>query len=236
MIASLAACTHETTDAPKEPEILKIALSINFLFGAHTYDLNGTYADDFGHLYKLDELRFFLSSPYAVDDDSNTVGAFASSVFLVSAVQDSTAWYLGPIAGDHVHELYYDLGVDSSLNHGDPMQAAPPMNDTTMYDDLGSDYYFLSVRGRVDSNNNGTIDAADSAFTYRCAGDPLRRPGSTPMHELVAHDGVYTAPGIVDVAKLLFGIDLLNTPSSSGNGPLQVQLMDNLVMAMLHPH
>ncbi len=236
----LAACTNKTMDVePSSSTIHTVQqhLAVIFRYSGHDYELGSTYTDDFGHVFKLDTLRFFISDVSATDDVGATLATYPDGYLLVDAAFGSNDIALGPLTAGHLHELRMRVGLASNMNHSDPAQAPPPMNGSSMFSGAAaSGYCFLQVEGRADSNGDGIIDGSDHVFDHRCTGDAMLRTAAAPVHADLPEGGVLTAWLPVDVQKLLANIDLLNEPSSADDGALNTRLMDQLVVATQQEH
>ncbi len=200
-----------------------------FTYGTHAYEIGSEYVDDFGHLYKLERIRFLLSDLDVIDDDFTVLADYPSVQLLVDASQ-SNNFALGSLTAAHAHQIRFTMGLDPQLNDADPDTCAAPLNNTTMHWGMAPDegFWFLVLEGRVDSDNSGVIDGPDATFTYRCGTDALVRNGWAIMHTELPDGGEFTVETVVDVERLMGGVDVLNNLSAVGGTPLNVQLMDSL--------
>ena len=48
---------------------MDLRIAFQFNHGTHDYELASEYTDDFGHVFKLDRIRFLLSDLDVVDDN-----------------------------------------------------------------------------------------------------------------------------------------------------------------------
>ena len=230
----LEGCKRDTVEpAPHDHDMVHtvdLRLAFVFKYGTHSYELASEYTDHLGHLYKLDRLRFLLSDMDVVDDGSVVLATYPGLQLLVDAAQPSNNFALGTLTAAHAHKIRFTMGLNDPLNQADPDTCAAPLNDTSMHWGLGADegFWFLVLEGRVDSDNSGTIDAADAPFTYRCGTDALVRNGWAVMHIEIPDGGTLTIETAVDVERLMGGVDVLGNASALGGAPLNVQLMDSL--------
>ncbi len=217
-----------------------VDLRIAFLFnhGTHDYELASEYADDFGHVYKLDRIRFLLSELHVVDDYAATLATYPDVRLLIDASLPTNDFALGTLTADHAHQVRFTMGLPTSLNQADPDTSAPPLDDTTMHWGMGANegYWFLMLEGRVDSDNSGAIDGSDAPFSYRCATQALTRSGWAIMHADLVDGTTYTVEAPVDIERLMGGVDILNNLSALGDTPLNVQLMDSLSAVFHEAH
>ena len=230
----LVACKREEEVPPEEhvheAHTVDLRLSLVFKHGTHDYELASEYSDDFGHLYKLDRIRFLLSDLYVIDDFTTVLASYPGVQLLVDAEQPTNDFALGTLTAAHGHQIRFTMGLAPDLNNADPDTCQAPLDDTSMHWGMGANegYWFLVMEGRVDSDGNGVVDASDDAFTYRCGTDALARTGWALMHADLPDGGNFTVEAPVDVERLMSGVDVLNTLSALGDQPLNVQLMDSL--------
>lgn len=229
----LFACKREEEVPPDDPEAevhtVDLRLKFVFTYGTHDYEIGSEYVDDFGQLYKLERIRFLLSELDVIDDAFTVLADYPSVQLLVDASQPNN-FALGSLTAAHAHQIRFTMGLEEQLNNSDPAASAAPLNDATMHWGTGADegYWFLVMEGRVDSDNNGTVDATDTPFTYRCGTDALTRTGWAQMHIEIPEGGTVTIETAVDVERLMGGVNVLTNSSALGNSPLNMQLMDSL--------
>lgn len=229
----LAACKRDEEDPPADQghEVHTVDLRLKFVFayGTHDYQIGSEYVDDFGHLYKLERIRFLLSDLDVIDDDFTVLASYPSVQLLVDASQTNN-FALGTLTAAHAHQIRFTMGLDPQLNNSDPATSAPPLDDATMHWGMGADegYWFLVMEGRVDSDNSGIVDDTDAPFTYRCGTDALARNGWALMHIEIPESGTVTIEAPVDVERLMGGVDVLTNATALGGSALNVQLMDSL--------
>lgn len=237
---ALAACKREEAepdhDHGDDHPVHTVDLRIKFVFkhGTHDYELASEYVDHLDHLYKIDTLRFLLSGLDVIDDGSAVLATYPDVRLLVDAA-GTNDFALGSLTAAHGHQIRFTLGLSPALNDSDPTTAPAPLNDQTMHWGMGADegYWFLVVKGRVDSNGDQLIDGNDNTFNYRCGTDALARAGWALMHAEIPDGGTFTVETAVDVERLLNGVDVLSNTSAIGDTPLNVQLMDSL-QAIFH--
>ncbi|MEO8588724.1 MAG: MbnP family protein [Flavobacteriales bacterium] len=232
MAAALGACKKDADEDAPPAATGQVALSYGFHWGGPDFELGETYTDAFGHAVVFDTLRYFVSDLVFENLDGD-IHDFENQRLLLSAESEGTV-VLGTLTPRTLDSLHLSLGLNSTVNHADPATAAAPLNDTTMHWGPGTanGYFFLVVRGRVDDDATGVVDADDPVFSYRCGTDALRR-------SLTFHFGHSVFAGFTSAKHLHFqvdelftGIDLLTTASATGAAPVNVQLMDNLAAAL----
>ncbi len=235
----LAGCRHDALEEPKEvlpAYTVQQRLAVVWRYGGHAYELNSEYQDDFGHLFRLDTLRFLISGARALDDHENVLAQY-SNVYAIADASTSNDFLLGDLTSDHLHVIGFSLGFEPDMNHADPAQAPAPLNDMSMHTgDNAMGYCFLYLAGLVDSNNDGALDGSDQRFSHRCAGDALLCPAAAVVHANLPEGGALTANLPVEMEILLSDIDLLNTPSTMGDGPVNMAWMQRLMDSMDQEH
>lgn len=231
---ALNGCKRDEAEAPDDhghggTHTVDLRMKFVFMYGTHDYELASEYTDDFGNVYKLDKIRFLLSDLDVIDDLSLVLADYPSVRLLVDASQ-ANDFALGSLTASHAHQTRFTMGLDPQLNNSDPATSAAPLNDATMHWGMGADegYWFLVMEGRVDSDGNGTVDATDAPFTYRCGTDALARSGWAMMHTEIPDGGTMTVETPVDVERLMGGVDVMANASAIGDTPLNIQLMDSL--------
>lgn len=211
-----------------------VRLSFSFVNGQDPFDINGTYHDGAGHAVRFSTLKFYVSNIHLSDDAGNSVGHF-DQAWLVDGAGSGEPFTLGTIPAAHVHEAHFHLGLDSAVNHADPLTAAYPLNVPDMHWSWNptAGYKFLNMEGKVDGNGDGDLDdPEDVVFTYHCATDALLRSTHLHIHANVNAGATATMEATVDVAVLLSGLDLLANPMAMGGGSNNVIAMDSLVSAI----
>lgn len=207
---------------------------LNFMHGANAFDINAIYSDGMGHAIQFTTLRFYASDFHMEDDGGATVAEFHDKVVLFDGATPTASFELGTMNAGHIHEVHFNLGLESAVNHADPTTAAYPLNIPGMHWSWNpaAGYKFLNMEGHVDGNGDGDFDdSADLTFTYHCATDALLSEDHFHFHQDVG-GGAVTVAGKLDVAVLLMGLDLLTNNVAMGGGPNNVQAMSNLVTAI----
>lgn len=237
---SLAGCKQEEEVPPAPHEehehTVDMEFMVIFLHGAHEYEIASTYTNEFGTLFKLDDVRFILSNTYVVDDDGTTLGTFPDDVVAVDASAGVDTFSLGSLTASHVHWMYWTVGLSGTQNNQDPAGAQPPLNDATLRcGPLANDgYHFLEVEGRWDSDASGDIEPTDAVFTYHICGNSYARPASSRIHGDLPESGAMVVPVRVDIEQLIEGVDIAN--NATADATLQELLMANLVTALETEH
>lgn len=214
-----------------------VNVRFNFMHGLNAFDINGIYADGMGHAIQFTTLKFYASDFHMQDDAGASVAEFHDKVVLFDGAMPDASFELGSMNAGHIHEVHFNLGLDSATNHADPNMAAYPLNIPDMHWSWNpaAGYKFLNMEGHVDGNGDGDFaDAEDLTFTYHCATDALLTEDHFHFHQDV-NGGTVTLDAEVDVAVLLMGLDLLTNSVAMGGGPNNVTAMNNLAAAIDEP-
>ncbi len=235
----LIACKKdaETPPAPTPtpPTTGTVRISFEFVNGEDHFDMDHTYHDGAGNAVRFSTLKFYVSNISLSDDADNEVGHFEHAYLLVDGGAAENLFTLGTIPAAHVHEAHIHIGLESAVNHADPLTAEYPLNIPDMHWSWNptAGYKFLNMEGHVDGNGDGDFDdAEDVAFTYHCATDALLRETHVHIHANVNAGATATMEAKVDVGVLLSGLDLMANPMAMGGGANNVTAMDSLVSAI----
>lgn len=212
-----------------------VRLEFTFVHGEDAFALGQTYQDGAGNNVRFSKLKFYVSDIHLSDDSGTEVAEFHDTYLLVDASATTNLFTLGMIDPVHVHEAHLALGLESAVNHADPLTAEAPLNDPDMHWSWNptQGYKFLNMEGKVDGNADGDFDdAEDVEFTYHCATDDLLRETHVHIHAEVPAGGTETMPAQVDVGVLISGLDMLANPMAMGGGAENVIAMDSLVTAI----
>lgn len=211
-------------------------LAVDWRYGSHTYELGSVYEDDLGHAYQLDTLRFLITGARAVDDNGAVLASYAN-VYALADAAGSSEFFLGDLTSGHLHEIEFSIGLEPTMNHTDPAVAPASLTTTGMHSgNATAGYAFLIVAGRVDSNGDGSLDGNDQHFSYHCIGDALLCPTAAVVHANLLENGVLTAWLPVNMEVLMADIDLLNTPGTADDGPVNMAWMQRLMDAIEQEH
>ncbi len=240
VLLALTSCSHAAEDLV-EPELpahtVQLSLALDLRYDGHVYDMTSIYEDDFGHAFMLDTARFLISGAQALEENDVLLADYANVYHMVDLEQAGSELLLGELTAASLHEIVFSLGLPPSVNHADPTIAQPPLNDLAMHSgSTAMGYTFLHLAGRVDGNADGIIDDTDPRFSHRCIGDQLICPAMVNVHADVPTGGVFVAPFPIDMAELLENIDLLNTPSTAGDGDVNWEWMQRLMEAIEEEH
>lgn len=215
-----------------------VGLSFTFTHGDDPFDMATTYHDGAGNAVRFNTLKFYVSNIHLSDDTGGEVAHFADTYLLVDAGAENN-FTLGTIAPAHVHEAHLHIGLESAVNHADPLTAEYPLNVPDMHWSWNpsAGYKFLLMEGKVDGNADGDFDdAEDLDVGYHCATDAMLRETHVHIHANVAAGSTVTMAAKVDVGTLISGLDFLASPMAHGGGANNAIAMDSLVTAIDEMH
>jgi len=234
----VASCKQDDEEPPAPtpvPTTGTIQMSFAFTSGNDPFSMSATYQDGAGNNIRFDAIKFYVSDIHLSDADENEVAHFQETVLLVDASAASNVFALGAINPVSVHEARIALGLDSALNHADPAQADPPLNEPGMHWswNTAAGYKFLLMEGLIDGNDDGDFDdTEDVPFIYHCATDDLLRETEVHIHANVAAGSTSTLAAKVDVSVLIGGLNMLANPVAMGGGANNIIAMDSLGVAI----
>lgn len=233
----LAGCGRKEKEPDPVPAGESVSLAFGFHVGGDSFDPQVVQHDGAGHAIRLGTLRFIASGFVLRDAQDQVVAAFPQQAILADAMAGQGPLYIGRILTGAPEQVRFFLGLDSAMNHANPLSLPYPFNAPGLHWDWNpaAGFKFLELEGHVDGNGDGDFDdAEDQVFAYHCATDTLLRADSvSTAPQRVNGAWVFTIP--VDVALLLQELDLLAVPVAMGAAPECALAMDNLVVAVGAP-
>ncbi|MCB0763955.1 MAG: MbnP family protein [Flavobacteriales bacterium] len=238
MAIAITACKKDDdpapTPAPAGNNTATVKMAFTFMNGTAPFDMNASYQDGAGHAFRFSGLKFYVSDIHLTDDGGATVGEFHDTYLLVDA-GGTNDFTLGAISAAHIHEAHFALGLESAVNHADPLAAEYPLNVPDMHWSWNptAGYKFLLIEGKVDGNSDGDYDdAEDLDVQYHCATDAMFRETHEHIHADADAGTTVTLQAKVDVGVIISGLDLLANPTAHGGGANNALAMDSLVTAI----
>lgn len=215
-----------------------LVFEVKAMADGEKFVLNKEYTDILGNDYKIELLRMYFSNLTLLKDDGSEVLANEVSYIKFennhSAAGGDGETIIAEVPAGTYKGLRFALGVDSTLNHGDPNiwpQGHPLSIFNNAHWSWNSGYIFTKVEGRVDTAGNGNFD---KTFLYHTGTDTLYREVDFSNASFsVAPGGKFTFGVNLDVQRLFYSdSDTISTPNenithTSNNFTLAKKLMDN---------
>lgn len=203
-----------------------VSLDFSFTVGDQTflydevYNINGTSVS-------FDDVRFYLSD-FAIHDDADNIETLESFLLVDAGAADNN-FNIGITEFDHIHELHLLVGLNDIVNHQDPVEADTPLNDASMHWGWNPDagYKFIKIECLVDSDEDGTPDAATSMHV---ATDGLSRAVELEIHE-DTEEGANELAFKLDLIDFFENIDLSSVGTSHGGTQVNGTLANNVAGA-----
>jgi hypothetical protein len=210
-----------------------VAISMSYTRAGAPFDKNVPFTDGAGTLVLLQRLNFFFSQPRFTDDTGDSVASFPSKYLLIDLDEGGLVRTVGELDG-HLHMLHAGLGLDTAMNHTDPTMAPPPMNSSNLWWGWAAGYRFMTLEGKYDSNNSGTIDGNDFTFDYHIGMDTLYRRLDLEVHTDADMGGNVVIPLSLSIDTLFTGLDIATQPVVEVVNDISTGLMDRLPQAITH--
>lgn len=234
--AILVGCEPERPVSP-QPSGTAVAIRFEFRRNGLSFESAELLTDGAGHAMRLSTLRF-IASGFTIYDASGAVLAdLPSKAAIPDAFEEAITWPLGRIAGGEPAAVRMHLGLDSVLNHANPVTLPFPLSSPEIHWSWNpaAGFKFLELEGQVDADADGAVDgSADPLFLCHCATDAMMRIDSVQVQPILESGSIVLIVP-VDVDSILSGIDLLLAPDAMGADPPCPQAMDNLVIAVGAP-
>jgi hypothetical protein len=215
-----------------------VALQVEYKLNGATFDPSTMLlTDSMGLPVRVGRMRFFVSRPWFLDDNGDTVAFFTDRYLLMNVFENGTIQAVGEVDA-HLHTLGFGLGIDSVTNHTDPTTfTTAPLTDATMHWgwNPANGYQFLQLEGFYESNGDGVVNAMDNGFLYHCGGDAL-----LTMKQLEVHTDANMGGNVVitlecHMDSLFRGMDVAADPVSEVVDATTQRLMSNLSNSLIHP-
>jgi hypothetical protein len=224
--------THEDLVGPDGANTV-VAMSMAYTHDGAAFDTSMTLTDAVGTHYKIDQLRFYMGGFRFTDDNGDSVAAFPEKYHLVTLTEGGMIRSVGELNG-HLHELHFGLGVDSVLNHTDPLLVDAPLGVNGIYWTWAQGYLFLTIDGRWDSNGDGTVGTGDQSLSYHCGMDTLYTPVTLVVNTDADQGGNVVIPLDLDIDTLMAGVDIPAHPVVHEVTPITRDLMLHLAAGLSH--
>ena len=210
-----------------------VAMSMAFSRTGLPFDKSVPFMDAAGTPVQIDRLLFYMSQVEFTDDAGDSVAAFPQKYLLVDLDEGGLVRTIGQLDG-HLHEMHFGLGVDSAMNHADPITLAAPLNTSGMWWTWAAGHKFLALEGRYDSDNDGVVETTDNEFLFHCGMDTLYTPVTLQVHTDADMGGNVVLPLELSIDTLLAGMDIAAQPVLQNVTPVTQGLMQRLARSITH--
>lgn len=228
-VGFLSSCDNDDDVSHEHEEGQALSLDLAYNVGGLDFDYQTVY-DINGTAISFDFAQFYMSGLNIMDDEGN-MEAFADTYILANPEQST--YELGAFASSHIHMLNFNVGVDSLTNNqtNDDFTSYPADSPLALQTPVSMNwswnvgYVFLKINAMVDTNGDGTPNAATE---YHIGTDAFLGPVSVMIHEDVdSHEGHQHDEKTIglnfDIAQLFNDVDL-----ASG---VQTHTGDNMELA-----
>ncbi len=203
-----------------------VSLQISHRFGAAPLELDeAIYVAGTGTVFSLARLEYYISHPYFVLDDGNTV-ALPVEYMLVSERKGFLNFDLMDIDPSKIRALGFYMGVDSVPNHSDPARhdSGHPLapQNPSMHWGWAAGYIFMAIEGQT-ADDQGNITGG---YTVHSIGDNLYTPVELPVWPVETEDG-HRIDLYADFRELIGDLELRGLVAMGG-GPQNQRLMDHI--------
>ncbi len=210
-----------------------LTMSMSFTRNGAAFDPSVPFTDTAGRLIRIDGLKFFIAQPWFEDDNGDTVADFPSKYLLFDLASAGSIQTIGEVDA-HLHALHCGLGVDSATNHIDPTTLGAPLNDPSMWWGWADFHKFLSLSGKYDSDNSGSIDNSDWEFNYDCGFDTLYTGLEVHVHTDADMGGSVVIPLSLNIDTLMAGMNVALQPQVHVVNDISAGLMQRLASGITH--
>jgi hypothetical protein len=185
------------------------------------FHADSLYTDGFGTLVRFEQVRFALVGAQLQSEQGGTLAEAPGSMLWMDLAHPTPPLTIQATASGEVHWMDTRLACAS-----DPFAELPDSlwaNGTN-----GRFLPVLDIRGRLDGNDDGQLDASDGTFRIAVAPEQLAPLLRVHAHTVVPAGGNAALYIPVNLTALLHGIDLPDEPETIGQGPYATQALQNL--------
>jgi len=169
----------------------------------------------------LSSIRYYISGIKMTKTDGSVVSV-AGNILYQTGTEDYT---VGAIPVGTYKSIAFNIGVQQGDNHSDPAgksstDVLASQNPTMHYASTYDGYYFMAIKGLVDSNNSNT---PNKAISYVIGTDSYLKTVTLGDHSAAPFNATYTfAEGknntvhiLGDFKKLFANVDLNASPATA---------------------
>ena len=133
-----------------------VKLTVNHLLGSSSFSYNLDSENDMGHDFEIQRLEYYISGISITHDGGMVTNA--SDVYILQRANKRDTILLGNFNITTVESINFSIGVDPSVNNGDPSQwsashALSPKNPS-MHWGWSAGYRFVALEGKSGANLN----------------------------------------------------------------------------------
>ncbi|HRP00997.1 MAG TPA: hypothetical protein PLN54_16325, partial [Flavobacteriales bacterium] len=208
-------------EAPAPVAGTQVELRFDLHCQGEPFHPDSLYTDGFGTLVRFEQVRFALVGALLLNEEGGTLGEAHGSMLWMDLAQPGRTLTVDAASSGEVHWMDTRL-----LSTSDPVAEVPDSLWVT-----GPNGRFLPVlelRGKLDSNDDGQVDASDGHFRIAVAPEHLPPLMRLHAHTVLPAGGTAVLELPVNLTALLHGIDLPDEPQTIGQGPYATQALQNL--------
>ena len=131
-----------------------VKLTINHKLGTEDFSFNTEAQNDLGHKFKLQRLEYYISGISIIHDGGTETKV--SDIYILAKANKTDTILLGNLNVTTIESISFSVGVDPSVNNGDPAQwgslhpLAPKF--PSMHWGWASGYRFVALEGKSGNN------------------------------------------------------------------------------------
>lgn len=220
-IVLFTSCWKDAQDPPKAGTGDALRVRFDLHCDGRAYHPDSVYRDGFGTRVRMEQLRTGLLGASILDDEGMSLGQWPEAVLPLDARRPSASVVLNGATAGEAH--YLDARL---LMTGD--QRPGPFDSLWVNTNAGGFLAVLDIRGTVDSNGNGRIDADDAPFRIAVPAPSTEQTLLIHAHATIPAEGSGELLVSVNLRALLHDIDLPDQPITIGPGPYATQALHNL--------
>lgn len=214
-------CLKDGIEAPAPVANAQVHLRSDLHCQGVPFHPDSLYTDGFGTLVRFEQVRFALVGALLLDDEGRTLGEAPGTMLWMDLAQPGRTLTMDVASSGEVHWMHTRI-----LSTSDPIAEVP---DSLWVNGANGRFLpVLDIRGRLDSNDDGQLDAGDGTFRIAVAPEQFAPLMRLHAHTVVPAGGSAVLELPVNLTALLHGIDLPDEPQTIGQGPYATQALQNL--------
>lgn len=184
-----------------------------------TYVLASTIGGVPARQIKFSAAKMYVSK-IAFDSDTN-------GTYLLVTPADMM-YSIGNVNPGTYANLSFNVGLDATTNHADPITAPAPLNVMDMHWNWNTSagYKFIKLEGQVDTSTTGMAGEWKS-FTYHVATDAMLRNVSYTQSNTIVAGQTHTCNYHVMWNRFFDGVDIATSSSAHGGNATNTAIANN---------